>query len=60
MMFRVSYIDNFTNEILQKGDFESDEAAYDWINEQDNKITALNLLIWSEARLCYRAIEKFV
>lgn len=58
-MFRVSYIDNFTNAILQKGNFESDKDAYDWIDSQGEKITALKLLIWSEARQCYRAIEEF-
>lgn len=58
-MFRVSYINNLTDEILQKGGFESDKAAYDWIDSQGNKIIAIKLLIWSEARQSYREIEKF-
>ena len=58
-MFRVSYIDNMTDEICHKGNFKSDKAAYDWIDNQGEKITALKLLIWSEARQCYRAIEEF-
>ena len=58
-MFRVSYINNSTDEICCKGGFDSDKSAYDWVDEQGEKITALKLLIWSEARKCYRAIEEF-
>lgn len=58
-MFRVSYIDNPTDEILQKGDFKSDKEAYNWIDSQSDKITVLKLLIWSEALQCYRTLEKF-
>ena len=58
-MFSVSFIDNTTDEILHKNGFESDKAAYDWIDSQGNKITALKLLIWSEALQCGRTIEEF-
>lgn len=58
-MFRVSYINNSTDEICHKGGFKSDKSAYDWVDEQGEKITALKLLIWSEAQQCYRAIEEF-
>lgn len=58
-MFSISYIDNITDEILQKAGFKSDKAAYDWLDCQDNKITPLKLLVWSEAQQCYRTLEKF-
>lgn len=58
-MFRISYIDNTTDEICQKGGFKSDKAAYDWVDGQGEKITALKLLIWSEAKQCYGTLEEF-
>lgn len=58
-MFRVSYINNSTDKICHKGGFDSDKDAYDWVYNQGENITALKLLIWSEARKCYRAIEEF-
>ena len=41
-MFRVSYINNLTDEILQKGGFESDKAAYE-PGQQDNRYKAPNM-----------------
>ena len=51
-MFRVSYIDNNTDEILHKT-FKDTKEAETWVIEQGDKITALKLLVWDEYINCY-------
>lgn len=58
-MFRVSYIDNATNEVAHKGGFESTKAARLWVEGQGNKILALHLLVWDEDLGCYSILRGF-
>lgn len=56
-MFRVVYLDQ--NDIVQhKGGFDSDKAAYEWI-EKHADIIAIRLMVWSEAKQCFRLLEEF-
>lgn len=57
-MFRVSYLNKKTNELLHKGNFDSDTEAYEWIKAFKDEIVPLRLLIWSDYLKCYRVIEK--
>ena len=57
-MFRVVYLDQ--NDIVQhKGGFDSDKAAYEWI-EKHTDIIAIRLMVWSEAKQCFRLLEEFL
>lgn len=57
-MFRVIYLDQ-NDTVQHKGGFDSDKAAYEWIEKQDN-IIAMRLMIWSEAKQCFRLLEDFI
>ena len=58
-MWRISYINNQTNEVLQKCGFKTDKEALDWATEEEAKgnICALKLLVWRESIQCYRVVE---
>ena len=49
-MWSVSYMDLEDDEIKSKGGFKSDKEAIEWMDKQENekKIIALKLLVWSE------------
>lgn len=49
-MFRVSYIDNETDEICHKAGFNQVSEAMKWVNEQKslNNITPLKLLVYND------------
>lgn len=57
-IFKISYIDKTTNEIAHSPTFKSDKEAYQWLDAHAPTVIPLKLLIWSEARQCYREIEK--
>ena len=57
-MWRISYL-NLNNDVIeQKGGFNSDKEAIEWI-ENNKHIIALKLLVWSEYLQSYRVIEEF-
>ena len=58
-MFRVIYKDNATNEVTQKGCFESTKAARLWVEAQGSKILALFLLVWDEDLDRYSILRAF-
>lgn len=60
-MWRVSYLDLNSGRIEQKGGFNSDKEAIDWVKtqEEEQKIIAFKLLIWSEYLQSYRVVEEF-
>lgn len=57
-MFRISYIDNSSDEILHKN-FKDTKEAEMWVMEQGNKITALKLLVWDEYINCYSTLRTY-
>lgn len=59
-MWRISYINNQTDEILQKGGFKTDKEALDWVKDEEAKgnIRALKLLVWRESIQCYGVVEE--
>lgn len=57
-MFRISYIDNSSDEILHKN-FEDTKKAEVWVIEQGDKITALKLLVWDEYINCYSTLRTY-
>ena len=60
-MWSVSYMDLEDDEIKSKGGFKSDKEANEWMDKQENekKIIALKLLVWSEYLQCCRAVLDF-
>ncbi len=56
-MFSLSYVNLEKDEVEIKNGFKSDKEAYDFANHKE--VLPLKLLIWSEARQCYREIEEF-
>lgn len=60
-MWRISYLDLSNDTIGQKGGFASDKAADDWAMEQENngKIIALKILVWSEMLQSYRSVYEY-
>lgn len=61
-MWRVSYLNLNNDEMEQKGGFNSDKEAMEWLQKEENdkKIIALKLLVWSEYLQSYRTVEKFM
>lgn len=61
-MWRVSYLNLNNDEIEQKGGFNSDKEAMEWLKKEENnkKIIALKLLVWSEYLQSYRTVEEFM
>ena len=59
-MWRISYINNQTDEVLQKGGFKTDKEALDWATEEEAKgnICVLKLLVWRESIQCYGVVEE--
>lgn len=55
-MFRISYIDNKTDEIAQKGGFSQVSDAMKWLNEQGKTITPLKLLVFNDYIDAYSVI----
>lgn len=47
-MFRVSYIDNKTDEICHKGGFNQVSEAMKWVKEQGDNIMPLKLLVYND------------
>lgn len=60
-MWRISYLNLSNDEVEQKGGFNSDKEAIEWMEkqEEEQKIVALKLLVWSEYLQSYRVIEEF-
>ncbi len=58
-MFRVSYIDNKTDEICHKAGFKQVSEGMKWIKEQGNNITPLKLLVENDYIDAYSTIYKF-
>ena len=58
-MFRVSYINNSTNQLAHKGGLSSTKEAIEWVRQQGEKITALKLLVWDEDIDCFSTLKKF-
>lgn len=60
-MWRISYLDLSNDEIGLKGGFNSDKEAIEWSEKQENerKIIALKLLVWSEYLQCFREVLTF-
>lgn len=57
-MWRISYLNLSNGEIEQKGGFNSDKEAIEWM-ENNKDIVALKLLVWSEYLQSYRVVEEF-
>lgn len=57
-MWRISYLNLSNDEIEQKGGFNSDKEAIEWM-ENNKDIVALKLLVWSEYLQSYRVVEEF-
>ncbi len=57
-MWRISYLNLNNDEVEQKGGFNSDKEAIEWM-ENNKDIVALKLLVWSEYLQSYRVIEEF-
>lgn len=49
------------DEVEQKGGFNSDKEAIEWMEKQENnkEIVALKLLVWSEYLQSYREVLDF-
>ena len=60
-MWSISYMDLEDDEIKSKGGFKSDKEAIEWMDKQENekKIIALKLLVWSEYLQCCRTVLDF-
>lgn len=60
-MWRISYLNLSNDEVEQKGGFNSDKEAIEWMEkqEEEQKIVALKLLVWSEYLQSYRVVEEF-
>ena len=60
-MWRISYLNLNNDEVEQKGGFNSDKEAIEWMEkqEEEQKIVALKLLVWSEYLQSYRVVEEF-
>lgn len=57
-MWRISYLNLNNDEVEQKGGFNSDKEAIEWM-ENNKDIIALKLLVWSEYLQSYRVVEEF-
>lgn len=57
-MWRISYLNLNNDEVEQKGGFNSDKEAIEWM-ENNKDIIALKLLVWSECLQSYRVVEEF-
>lgn len=57
-MWRISYLNLSNDEVEQKGGFNSDKEAIEWM-ENNKDIIALKLLVWSEYLQSYRVVEEF-
>ena len=57
-MWRISYLNLSNDEVGQKGGFNSDKEAIEWM-ENNKDIVALKLLVWSEYLQSYRVVEEF-
>lgn len=57
-MWRISYLNLNNDEVEQKGGFNSDKEAIEWM-ENNKDIVALKLLVWSEYLQSYRVVEEF-
>ena len=55
-MFRVSYIDNKTEEIYHKSGFNQVSEAMKWVNEQGDNIIPLKLLVYNDYIGCFSTI----
>ena len=60
-MWRISYLNLSNDEVAQKGGFNSDKEAIEWMENQEaeEKIVALKLLVWSEYLQSYRTVLEF-
>lgn len=61
-MWRISYLNLSNDEVEQKGGFNSDKEAIEWMEKQEKerKIIALKLFVWSEYLQCFRVVEEFI
>ena len=60
-MWRITFLNLNNDEIGHKGGFASDKEADDWAvkQEQDGKIIALKLLVWSEMLQSFRPVYEY-
>lgn len=60
-MWRISYLNLSNDEVGQKGGFNSDKEAIEWVDKQEDSknIVALKLLVWSEYLQSYREVLDF-
>lgn len=60
-MWRISYLNLKNDEVEQKGGFNNDKEAIEWMEnqEEEKKIVALKLLVWSEYLQSYREVLDF-
>lgn len=56
-MWAISYLNLNNIEVELRGGFNSDKDAIDWV--KNNKVIALELLIWSEYLQNYRTVLDF-
>lgn len=58
-MWRLSFLNELTNEIEQKS-FKDTKEAMNWVKANEERMTPLKLMVWDEDIQCFGTYRSFI